>query len=201
MFSTFRLTLLAAVLFVSAAHAKPIPLKYIPKDAVAAAVFQPRQAISQPGMEMLPLEVATAAGMQACNVDPLDIEQVIVVVGELTMQRPPEIGVIVRLSKDYDWKEDTQRKIARLVRQADIFTANYIDARTVLLGQGDIVKRMTAATGKEDSPLLSALKKADDQTHAQVVVSVDAARNFVEQAMENAPPVPAPFLSTRHRIN
>ena len=87
-------SLVYARTFESAASAaaraeKPkIDLSYVTPDSAAVVVAFPRHVLTAPEMEMLPVEVLSAAGMQKAGIDPLQIDQILAVV------EPPKDGAI-----------------------------------------------------------------------------------------------------------
>ena len=53
---------------------------YVTPETVAAAVAFPRRVLTAPEMEMLPVEVLSALGKKELGIDPVEIEQVMVIV-------------------------------------------------------------------------------------------------------------------------
>src|SRR5262245_9528428 len=77
---------------------KTLDVSYVPKEAVAAIVLQPRQVFQAPEFEMLPTEVITAQLMEAAGIDAMQVEQVVVLISATTLQAPPSAGAIVRFA-------------------------------------------------------------------------------------------------------
>ena len=75
-------------------------LKYITPQAVVAAVAYPRRVLTAPEMEMMPIEILSAAANKELGIDPLDVEQLLLVV-EPPTAGPPGVGLVVRFSKPY----------------------------------------------------------------------------------------------------
>ena len=84
----------------AAARATQVDVSYVTPGAVLAAVAHPQRVLKSPDMEMLPIEVISAAGKQYVGIDPLDIVQLIAVV-EPPTQGPPEFGIVAILAKPY----------------------------------------------------------------------------------------------------
>ena len=70
----------------TAEPAAKLDLSYVTPTAAFAAVTYPRRVLTAPGMEMLPIEVISAAGKKELGIDPLDVEQV------MAIAAPPQPG-------------------------------------------------------------------------------------------------------------
>lgn len=186
--ASFALMLPSAV---QAQQAK-LNLKYIPDDAVAVVVARPRALLTQPSMEMMPLEVITAAGLQQTGIDPLDIEQFILVLGQPSLNTPPDAGIIVRLAKPYDWKAISE-KVKAAAAEFGFTAGGMADPKTLVMAQPGLVESMRASDGTGDGSLLKVLRTVDDQPHVQTIVSLDAARVVVDQMVEQIPELPPPM--------
>ena len=77
-----------------------IEWNYITPNAVVAAVAYPRRVLSAPEMEMMPIEIISAAANKELGIEPLDVDQLLLVV-EPPAQGPPGVGVVVRFTKPY----------------------------------------------------------------------------------------------------
>lgn len=174
------------------AQTKTLDLKFIPDDAVAVVIAHPRALLTQPSMELMPIEVVTAAGIENIGIDPLDIEQFIMVVGQPTVESPPGMGFIARLAKPYDWNAISE-KVQKTVAEFGFTAGGMADAQTLVMAQPAMVQSMRTADGTGTGPLLKKLRSIDTSAHLQAVVSLDAARDFVDQAMDQAPNFPPPL--------
>jgi type II secretory pathway pseudopilin PulG len=77
-----------------------VDLNYITPNAVLAAVAHPRRVLQAPEMEMMPIEIISATGNKELGIEPLDIEQVLLVV-EPPAAGPPGAGLVLRFIKPY----------------------------------------------------------------------------------------------------
>ena len=77
-----------------------VDVGYVTPNAVVAAVAYPRRVLTAPEMEMLPLEIMSAAANKELGIEPLDVEQLLLVV-EPPTQGPPGVGIVVRFTKPY----------------------------------------------------------------------------------------------------
>jgi len=172
--------------------AEPIDLRYVPDAAAAAVVLRPAELLATPGMESLPIEVVSAAGLKEIGVDPADVSQAMLIFGQPTMQGPPPVGVIVHMTKDYPG-EDIGERVADLLKAPGEIDVTRPDDRTLWIGDSRWADAMEAADGSGQGALLVAMRAAKTTTHGQVFVSVEAMRPFVMQMMTMAPPLPPPL--------
>ncbi|HEY1602390.1 MAG TPA: DUF1559 domain-containing protein [Pirellulales bacterium] len=212
--------LLAATLSVwsvGASAAEPLDLSYITDDTIAAVVLHPRQALTSPSAQAMPIEVIVAAGKQYMGIDPLEIEQVvgIVSVAEALEGGEPGVGAILRFAKPYDPEavvatlgagtaEATHAgKRYRSAAQPSGFSLFLPDERTVVIATEPQMKKMLTAS-KVDTPLTKLLQAADTSQTAVAVLDFAAVRPLVLMGMQNLPPVPEPyrpFLKTPELVN
>ena len=74
-----------------------VDMGYITPDAAAAVVVYPRHILTDPAMEMLPLEVITVLGERDFGIDPVQVEQLLVI-AEPPQKGPPGAVVVLRLA-------------------------------------------------------------------------------------------------------
>ncbi|QEF99962.1 hypothetical protein Mal15_40290 [Stieleria maiorica] len=158
--------------------AEKLSTKYVPDDAVAAAYLSPRQILTSPEWELAPIEVAQAAGLQYVGVDPLNIDDIKVVVG---MPGPmgPQAGAAIELNTDFtidqlnpmilnefDAKEVDGLEVYES-RRPPIVRLHQAGPRTILVGSGGYLTKMLAAgedgTGQVPS-LASRITRRDGVT-------------------------------------
>ncbi len=88
----------------SAPASATVDLGYVTPGAVLAAVAYPRRVLSAPEMGMLPIEVISAAAKKELGIEPLDVEQLMLIV-EPPTAGPPGFGLVVRFTKPYPLKD------------------------------------------------------------------------------------------------
>lgn len=187
------------------AHAEPLDLSYISPDAVAAIVLHPRRLLTSPELEMLPIEVAVAAGKEYLGIDPTDVEEAIGILGLTGLPMgQPGMGAILRFSKPYDKAavlakigRDTQEathagKTYRQSRAVTGFSLYMPDDRTLLIANPQQMKSMLAADNV-DSGLTKLLKQADTSKTAVAVLDFAAVRPLVMMGLQSLPQVPDQF--------
>src|SRR5437879_840365 len=68
-----------------------LALTFIPTQAVAAIVAHPQAVLSGPDSEWLPTEVITAAGMKQAGIDPVKIQEAVVLFASPTRGTEPHV--------------------------------------------------------------------------------------------------------------
>lgn len=185
--------------------AEKLSNQYIPDDAVAAGFLSPRQMLTSPEWKLAPIEVAQAAGMQYVGVDPLNIDDVKVIVG---MPGPmgPQAGAVFELSVDtaigqlnpmilneFDAKEVDGIKVYES-RRPPIVRLHQAGPRTILVGSGGYLTKMLAAgeggTGQVPT-LVSRISRRDGVT---LVAGMQQIRPLVTGMLrQNAGQLPPPL--------
>ena len=131
-------------------------LSYVTPATTLFAVAHPRRVLTAPGMEMLPIEVISAAGKKELGIDPLDVERILAIVEAPALGRPPQMGVVVRFSKSYDASEILEPLVKRTVEaQLDgkpyrrgrglmDFSIYMPNGRVLMIVHDDLLRRMLA---------------------------------------------------------
>ena len=83
-----------------------LDIEYVPAEAVTAAVVNLRKLKRSPGLELMPWEVLTAAGIQELGFDPLKIEQVLVTAAPQNQAPGFSLGAVVSLSSPVTLKQE-----------------------------------------------------------------------------------------------
>ncbi|NQU20389.1 MAG: DUF1559 domain-containing protein [Candidatus Nealsonbacteria bacterium] len=110
-------------------------LSYVTPTAAFAAVARPRRVLTAPEMAMLPIEVISAAGKKELGIDPLDIEQIMVVANPPQPPLPPGAGLVIRFSKPYAME-------GLLPPIAEQTVAAQLDGKPYRRGQGPMAPSM-----------------------------------------------------------
>lgn len=169
----------------------PITAAYVPDDSVAAVVLHPKSFFSQRALRMLPLEVIQATGRQQVGIDPLQIEQVKVVMGEFGPMGPA-VGALVTLAEPMglgDWKpefvdtdEPTEvdgKPFYPLVAGPPGIVMHRIDDRNVLIGELAFLNRMLDAEDHE-SLLGSVIASTPPGDHFLAAVAMEPVRPILQ---------------------
>jgi type II secretory pathway pseudopilin PulG len=184
----------------------PLDVSYIPAEAAAAVVIHPQPLLTGPNAEWMPVEIITAAGMQQFGVDPLQIQEALAFLvppPAATPQAEPGFGVVLRFAKPYD-KAALLAKLpeAKQIEQEgktfyqlpgpEKLCVHLPDERTIILGLHQTLLEMLAAK-EVDSPLVKLLKSTDFSGTYTSLVSLDAMRDLITNAMVKMPRLPPPL--------
>src|SRR5262245_46894449 len=84
-------------------QAGKLDFTYVTPQAVAYATVRPHQLLKSKEAEMLPVEVAAAAGIKFLGIDPAGVDEIIAFM-EPPMGGPPGFGIIAHLAQPFDLK-------------------------------------------------------------------------------------------------
>ena len=206
---TIKACCIALGVFVSALPlqaAETVDLSYIPGDAVAAVVLQPRRVLTAPELAFLPVEVAVAAGQQYLGIDPTEIEQAIGILGISGLaQGEPGLGVILHFAKPYD-QQGVIDRLGPLTEEATHAGKHYRralpqggfsifmpDERTLIFATEMQMKKILTTGKPVDTQLTRLLQKVDTSQMAVAVLDFATVRPLVMLALQSLPPLPEPF--------
>jgi hypothetical protein len=196
--------LLTAGSGLSARAAEKIDVRYLLDDAVAVAAVGPRAVLTQPSLQMMPVEVFSAVGKKELGIDPLDVEQVLVQAVKPVGPMPPGVGVVVHFSKPYQLDKilpdlvaqteaaELNGKPYRRAKQPMGLSMMMPDPQTLLLGTGDMLSKMlTPQQGTNKLGRILAAMPADHRVVA--LVDVASLRAPIGQLVGQLPPLPPPL--------
>jgi hypothetical protein len=136
--------------------AKPaVDTGYVTPQTAAVLVAYPRHVLTDPAMELLPLEVLTAWGQRDFGIDPLQIEQLLVV-AEPPQNGPPGAVAVLRLAEAVAedkvhapaWcptvDDQLDGKAYHRGRQPMDLSVFRADDHTVLLGTDPLLRKVVA---------------------------------------------------------
>jgi prepilin-type processing-associated H-X9-DG protein len=78
-----------------------IDTTYVTPAAIAIIVLRPAQIMSSPMAEMLPTEVATAAGLKYLGIDPAAVDEIVVFIEQPNPAAAPGYGVTIKFNKPF----------------------------------------------------------------------------------------------------
>jgi hypothetical protein len=188
-------------------------IDYVPPHAIAAALAFPKRLLSAPEMQLLPLEVISAAGQKELGFDPLDVEHVLVFATFPTPAGQFDWAAVLRLSKLLDPRQlfpnigpfeeaKAGDKVFHLSKRSEI-PAWYATEQTVIVGTRPLMESILTGSGGA-SPLVTALKQADVTPDVQVMVSLEMLRPVINLGLRQLPPMPDPladFLRIPQLVN
>jgi prepilin-type processing-associated H-X9-DG protein len=179
-------------------------LGYVTPESLVSLVAHPRRVLTSEQMEMLPVEVISAAGKKELGIDPLEIEQVMAVV-EPPQEGPPGYGVVIRLAGPFDLGSlklppdlpllDAQLE-GRPYRQAPspMLPSFYMpDDRTLMVGSDPMLRKMLANhKSPVDGPLSRLMAKTATASDLTAIVVVEPVRPMLIDELSQAP-LPPPL--------
>lgn len=176
-------------------------VKLTPNDALAAVTIRPQRIAAGKRMELAPLEVATAAGLEHVGIDPLKIIRLDVLVG-FPGPAGPQAGAVVQLSEPFDINDlnpqlldgqGLQRdgKFEFLAAPDPDFIYHQVDPRTTVLGTKIFVKQMVAPR-KQPGKVASLIKQVKTEHDLLAIVAIETLRPLIlgmlDQPMQQLPP-------------
>ncbi len=174
-------------------------LSFVPSNAVAAATLRPKDIAALPDLEYLPRELATVMGEREFGLDPLQIEDVLAVVGPLSMQAPPDYGVALRFARPVTLPAQLTegRSPVNIGGKQAFAGANPMqplicqgDPQTLLLGTATMLGSMLEAPSDQQATRLRSMLSKAPQVHGYAIMDIEAVRPFLQQVIGQAPPGP-----------
>jgi prepilin-type processing-associated H-X9-DG protein len=188
---------------------KPKPdLGYVTPDATAAMIAYPRHVLTAPEMEMLPIEVLSAAAKKELGIDPVEIEQVILIAEPpaggpfqaalvLHFTSPIGEGKILAPLWDCTIAAELDGKSYRRGKgpmDPSIFSP---DPRTLLVGTDDLLRRMVANhANPQPGKMSQTLGKLQTQPDVCALVLVEPLRPLASMVLAHAP-LPPPLVDLK----
>lgn len=189
----------------AAAGAKAaVDLGYVTPETVAAVVLHPRRVLTAPESEMLPIEVISAAGIKELGLDPLDIEQLLVI-AEPPQEGPPQVAAVLRFAKPLAqgevlaplWQQTAEADLdGKKYRQAQNPLALSIfrpDDRTLILAHDPLLRKLlrqhAQPPGGEMSQVLARIPEPPD---VLAVLLVAPLRPLLKGTLDQVP-LPPPL--------
>ena len=181
-----------------------VDLTYVHADAVAGAVIMPQRTLKAPQHQYLPIEILSAFGKRDFGIDPLNIQQVVVVVEPPAEGAMPGYGIVIRLDTPYQ-RDQLAPELLRnhepatqggyhFLRSPDPTLPSVFlpDARTIVLATEATLLKMIAGP-HEDSHLRRLFRQTGAEHDAVALFSVESVRDQLNAVMAALPQLPAPF--------
>lgn len=187
---------------------------YVTPKAAAAVVAHPRRVLTAPELEMLPVEIISAAGKKATGIDPLQVEQILAI-AEPPQSPPGQPGpmaqgaIVLRLAAPIGkekilpqiWDQTTEGQLeGKPYRQPrsplglGIFQP---DERTLIFGTDDLVRRMAANHAQpKEGKMSRILERMSTLPDAMALLLVEPIRPLVAPVLAQAP-VPPPLANLK----
>lgn len=176
-------------------------VKLTPNDALAAITIRPQRIAAGKRMELAPLEVATAAGLEHVGIDPWKIERLDVLVG-FPGPAGPQGGVVVQLSEAFDINHLNPQLLdgAGLQREGEFEFLGAPDGEliyhqvspTVFIVGTKIFAKQMVATRRQPGKVASLIKQVKAEHDLLAIVSIETLRPLIlgmlDQPMRELPP-------------
>jgi hypothetical protein len=190
--------------------------KYITPDTALVAYLQPRQILSSPKTEMMPRELASAAGIEFLGIDAVNIERVAIVV-EPPTNGPPQFAVVLSLTEAFDI-DNLPEQLRQHATKDQVGGRDYFKSGTPMLPsffmpndktlyiatQGMLQKQFAKNKPAPNGPLAQQIATQSGKEDLVVLADVQKLMPFIEmglaQAAQQAPPEAQEFLSAPEHI-
>ena len=206
---------------VAAPEAGKINLTYVTPQAVALVSLRPHQLLTSPNTALLPVEVASAAGVQQLGIDPADVSEIVAFI-EPPLGVSVPYGVIVKFTKPFALS-DLREQFRAHTQQADFAGKEYLrssdvwrpsffmpDDRTLLVMSEPTLQRVLAPQGVPGlSPLLDRVGQWPGGDDLDAVIDIESLRPLIVPwlnvaAMQQGDKFPAeakPFLEIPNLVS
>lgn len=176
----------------------PLDLTCCTDRAFAALVLHPRRVLTDPTMELLPIEVMTAAGIQKLGIDPVEIEKLQAFI-EPPMAGPPSFAVVVRFAKPFQM-DQLNPQLREHTMPGTVSGKEYLqsqhpvlpsflmlDDSTLVVASDEMLQRIVAGRAADaTSPLLKQLEAAPGGHDAYAIVCIDMVRPLIDMGIQQA---------------
>jgi hypothetical protein len=191
----------------AAALTGTIDTTYIPPGAVVVAVLRPAQLMKSKTGQMLPVEVATAAGLKYLGIDPANVEEA---VGFLDSSNPtvPKYGLTLKLLQPQaglklpkDVRAHTQNdqlngKSYFKSRNAELPSFYAPDMSTLIIAPDQTLRQLVENSAKtKSSPLIDHVHKVAGGNDFYLMLDLATLRPLIQMGLaeEQLPPEIKPF--------
>ncbi|NOY41758.1 MAG: DUF1559 domain-containing protein [Planctomycetes bacterium] len=195
-------TLLAAP---TAKEVEPLELGYVMSNAAAIVVARPRQLLTSEVVQMMPIEVVSAAGLQYLGFDPVNIKQ-IVVSATPPMAGPPLYSAIVEFTKPIDLA-GLSEQITNHTVPGDINGKPYLKSQhpflpsfawatetTLLIAPDATLRQLLRNKAAPRGALVEQLAASNSSDDLLISVDLDTLRPLIQMGLAKATEeVPAEF--------
>jgi signal transduction histidine kinase len=177
---------------------------YITPDAVLAAVAHPRRLLTAPELELLPLEIISAAGLKELGLDPVQIEEVLAIAVVKDTRRPPQFGLVLRFAEPlrqggllpelvrHTTRAELNGKGYRKAVGPEDFSLMRADPRTILIAHDELLGKMLAnVANPQPGPAAKLLGQMSGSPDIAAVVALDPIRPMLKAQLQKAPIPPA----------
>lgn len=178
--------------------------KYVPPQAIAVINLHPRAFFSQRALRLMPLELIRASGQQQFGVDPLQIQQIKVVI-EGVGPMGPMLGAVVQMAEpavieslqtefvDDEPLATIDEKVFHAVDGPPGMLFHLVDPQTALIGMQEPLTHMLQANG-EEPPVAPLLDQVEGSDHLVAILAIEPIRPMLEAVLDQQLQIAAEVL-------
>jgi type II secretory pathway pseudopilin PulG len=197
----------AAKTAATGAAATAVDLSYVPGDAFAALVFHPRRVLTAPNMQLLPIEIASAAGKKYLGFDPVEVESVVVVVeppsplpgggAVIRFTKPHAAAGLLPILKSQTIEARLEGRSYRRAKQPMGLSVLLADDQTLIVALEPTLRRMLR-NKKQPGPskLKERLRMAQGDPDVLLIVEIAPIREMMNRLIEGTP-LPLEFVDLK----
>lgn len=181
-------------------------VQFIPSSAMLAIMAKPKEAISQPSMELFPYEVVSAMGKKELGFDPCTITRFSFIVDTFSdMERPPEAGAIIEFAQPqkignlnenllYGLEEGTMdgKTVYAPEYESDGPMMMQYSDTIIIISTKPFLQKMLNARGAQ-SKLLSLIAQQESPGHVGIYMTMEPVRGLIKDNLPPANQVPPMF--------
>lgn len=196
----------------TAASSVKLDLGYVTPDTVAAVVVFPRRVLTTPEMEMMPIEVLSALGKKELGIDPVEIEQAILV-AEPPQAGPPGVGIVLHMASPLG-SEKILMPLQQRTREAELQGKTYrkgqspmdpsifmADDRTLIVATDDLLRKMLAnQANPKEGKMSRMLGRVTTPPDLLASVLVEPLRPLIAMPLSQIP-IPPPLAGVEKAPN
>ncbi len=164
-------------------------VKLAPNDTLAAIIIRPQRIAAGERMQLAPLEVASAAGLEHVGVDPLKIKRIDVLFGMPGMAGP-QFGAVIQLAEPFDISDlnpqmvdgnglQTEGNFEYLSAPEPELIYHQVDPHTIIFGTRIFAKQMVAPR-QQLGKVAKLLQQVKAESDVLAIVSIDTLRPLIE---------------------
>ena len=195
-----------------------IDTTYVSPAAIALIVLRPAQIMAAPMAELLPTEVASAAGLKYLGFDPADVEEVVAFAEQFNPMGPPEYGLVIKFTKPFRGSS-INPQIRAHAQLGDLAGRRYLqsqdpmlpsfygpDNQTLIVAPDATLRRLVESAGQSQSgPIIDRVQNVPAGNDLYAAVDIESLRPLImmglAQAQAKVPPDALPFLEAPNLIS
>ena len=181
-------------------------VQFIPSSAMLAIMAKPKDAISQPSMELFPYEVVSAMGKKELGFDPCTITQFSFIVDTFAdMERPPEAGAVIEFAQPQKIEDLSENLLYGMEKGTmdgkTVYAPEYESDGPMMMQYSDtmiiistkpFLRKMLNARGAQ-SKLLSLIAQQKTSGHFGMYMTMEPVRGLIKDNLPPANQVPPMF--------